>query len=80
MHWFDMDMEVTDERGNIVYAKNNLLGNDGHVLLPNNFAASPHAIFKNELSTATGKYKAYIKIYDRIGKGYASQIAYFTII
>ena len=79
LNWFDIDMEVTDPDGNIIFSKAGMLGEAGHLALENNRAVSPYGSLTNTIDLEPGKYKFMLTIYDRLGKGKSSQIAYFTL-
>lgn len=78
-HWFDIDMEVIGPRGDIILSRQGLLGENGHVLLPNDTASSPYGIFSTTEELEPGIYKMKLTIYDRIGKGKASITKPFTL-
>lgn len=79
LNWFDINMEITDPDGNIVLSDTAMLGEAGHIALDNNRAQSPYGSCTNTADLEPGKYKFKLTIYDRLGKGRASQSAYFTI-
>lgn len=77
--WMDMDLAVTDMDNNIIFSADSLLGDAGHVALENGVASSPYASYNTDSSMAPGKYRIKIKIYDRLGKGRATQSAVFEL-
>ena len=72
MHWLEMDLEVTDEGGNIILDAKEMLGENGHLKLEGGYAASPYGTFKTTGELEPGKYKMKLTIYDRIGNGKAT--------
>ncbi len=78
-HWFDIDLEVTGPKGEVVLSEKGLLGEKGHVFLPNDTAGSPYGIFSTTEGLEPGIYKMKLTIYDRIGKGKASVVKSFTL-
>jgi len=79
LHWIDMDMEITGPDGTVVLAANNLLGENGHLTLENNYAPTPYATFSTTTDLTPGKYKFKAVIYDKVGSGKATQTATFTL-
>jgi len=79
LNWIEMDMEVRDPNGNIIFSEKGMLGENGHVNLPNNMATSPYGTFYTTTDLAPGKYKMTLTIYDKVGGGKASQSATFTL-
>jgi len=78
-NWFDIDVEITGPDGTIVLSETGLLGDGGRLALENNIASSPEGTFTSTPEMAAGEYKFKITIYDRIGKGRATQTATFTL-
>ena len=78
-NWFDLDVEITGPDGTIVLSETGLLGDGGRLALENNIASSPEGTFTSTPEMTAGKYKFKITIYDRIGKGRATQTATFTL-
>jgi len=79
LNWFDIDVEITGPDGNILLSETGLLGDGGHLALENDIASSPEGTFSSTPEMAPGKYKFKMTIYDRIGKGRATQTASFTL-
>jgi len=79
LNWFDMDMEITGPDETVILSQTEMLGDAGHLALDNNRASSPYATCYNTSELTPGKYKFTIRIYDKIGKGTATQNAFFTI-
>lgn len=79
LNWFDIDVEITDPAGGILMSETGLLGDGGHIALENDIASSPEGTFTTTPEMATGKYKFKVTIYDRIGKGKATQTATFNL-
>ena len=78
LNWFELDMEIIGPDDVILLSKTGLLGDAGHVALVNDMAKSPYATCSTS-DLAPGKYKFKLTIYDRIGKGKATQNAFFTL-
>jgi len=70
-HWIDMDVEIKDDEDNVVFAQEQMLGENGKVKLENNTAGNPYAEWHTTPDIKTGTYKFRIKIYDKIGNGQA---------
>ncbi len=79
LNWFDIDVEITGPDGNILLSETGLLADGGHLALENDIASSPEGTFSSTPEMAPGKYRFKITIYDRIGKGRATQTASFTL-
>lgn len=79
LNWFDMDMTITGPGDREIVSANNMLGEEGHINLPNNHAASPYASYENTSDLAPGTYQFTIIIYDKIGTGKAKMTAKFII-
>ena len=79
LNWFDLDVAITGPDGSMVLEETGLLGDGGHLALENNIASSPEGTFTSTPEMAAGKYKFKIIIYDRIGKGRATQTATFKL-
>ena len=79
LHWFDMDMEVSDQDGNVLLNQTGMLGDNGHLELENGMAATPYATFSPNETLEPGAYKIKVRIYDRVGKGKASVTKSFTL-
>jgi hypothetical protein len=79
LHWFDMDLEVLDEDGNVVFSQTEMLGDNGHLKLENGIAGTPYATFSPNESMDAGKYRMKVHIYDRVGDGKATVTKSFTL-
>lgn len=79
LNWFDIDMKITAPDETVILEKTGMLGDAGHIVLENNRASSPYATCSTTTDLAPGKYKFTITIYDKIGKGTATQNAFFTL-
>ncbi|MBN2762477.1 MAG: hypothetical protein JXR41_05270 [Bacteroidales bacterium] len=79
LNWFDMDMEITGPDETVIFSQTGMLGDAGHIALENNRAAAPYATCLTTAELDPGKYKFTITIYDKIGKGTATQNAFFTL-
>lgn len=78
-NWFDMDMEVIGPDDAIVISETGLLGDGGHLDLENNTASSPYASYTTTSEMKPGEYKFKVTIYDKVGKGRATQTASFKL-
>ncbi|MCK4870743.1 MAG: hypothetical protein KAS93_06510 [Gammaproteobacteria bacterium] len=79
LNWFDMNVQVKGPDGKIIMAKENLLGDKGHIALANDIARTPHGIFVTTQKLQPGSYTIKITIFDKIGKGSASKSTTFTL-
>lgn len=79
LNWFDMDIRVSDPDGTEINSGESLLGESGHIALPENYAKSPYASFQTDESMKSGKYKFTVTIYDRIGQGKATVSVFFNL-
>ncbi len=79
LNWFDMDIHISDPDGIEMYSGKSVLGESGHIALPENYAKSPYAFFQTDESMKSGKFKFTITIYDRIGQGKATLSAFFNL-
>jgi hypothetical protein len=77
-HWYDMDVKVTGPDGHVVLSGQDVLGEAGHVALPDGVADTPYA---NMSSTGAplGKYIFTITIRDKIGGASATVSREFVI-
>lgn len=79
LNWFDMDIEVKDPQGKVILSKQQMLGERGHVALPDDTAESPFGVFVTNSSLAPGRYQIKLTIYDKIGKTSASKSTTFIL-
>lgn len=79
LNWFDMDMEIEDPNGDVILSQDSMLGEEGHLNLPNNVASSPYAVFITNTELEPGRYKFKLTIYDKLGVGKASKSVPFTL-
>ncbi|MBN1683908.1 MAG: hypothetical protein JW855_00470 [Gammaproteobacteria bacterium] len=79
LNWFDMDLQVKDPDGKVLLEKKAVLGNKGHIALPDDIVPSPHAVFVTSSKLKPGKYTFSITIYDKIGKGSVSKSTTFIL-
>ena len=77
--WLDMDLEIINMEGEVVFSSNELLGENGKVELEGGFAGSPYATYSTTEAMAPGEFKFKLKIYDRLGKGRASVSTTFEL-
>ena len=79
LNWFDLDMEIIGPDGAVVLSETGLLGDGGHLDLENNRASSPYGSYTSTTELQPGAYKFKMTIYDKIGKGTATQTASFKL-
>jgi hypothetical protein len=79
LNWFDMDLQVSGPDGKVVLEKKALLGNAGHAALADDTAGSPYAIFSTTPKLPAGAYSVKLTIYDKVGKGSASETRTVTL-
>jgi len=79
LNWFDLDMEVTNEADSLILDQKGLLGEGGHIDLPDNIAESPYGIFSTSSVLRPGKYRIKLTITDKIGSGKASSSSTFVL-
>lgn len=70
LHRFDMDVTVEDADGNTLIRTDDILGDNGHLRLPDGIAESPYTLI-NTADLGPGQYQVQLTIYDRIGSGRA---------
>lgn len=79
-HKFDMDMEVSDGKGKLLGKKEGLLGAGGNIALAKDVAESPYgSIDTNVVKLDPGDYTIKLTIYDKIGKGRATESKTFKL-
>jgi hypothetical protein len=77
---FDLDMEVKEGNGKLLGAKKGLLGEGGHIALPNDIAKTPYASLDTSVTKLKpGTYTMQLTIRDLIGGGSATESTNFTI-
>jgi hypothetical protein len=79
LNWFDMDLQVSTPDGKVIFEKKQLLGDTGHAALTNDTANSPYAIFSTTPKLPAGAYVIKLTIYDKVGKGSASESKTITL-
>lgn len=79
LHKFEMSVEVTDSDGKVIYSQSDMLGENGHVLLPNNVAVSPYGVFNSSTDMVSGRYLFKLTIIDKIGTGKVSKTVTFNL-
>ena len=77
--WLDMDLEISDSNGEVVFSRTELLGENGKVALEGGIAGSPYATYSTTEDMEPGEFKFKLKIYDRLGKGKASVSSSFEL-
>jgi hypothetical protein len=78
-HLFDIDMTVKNSEGETVFQKENMLGENGHTLLPDDIAKSPYGMFYSSIEMEAGVYRMTLTIYDKIGNERVSVTKPFTL-
>lgn len=76
---FEMSVEVTDSDGKLVYSQSDMLGENGHVLLPNDIAVSPYGVFNSSTDMVSGRYLFKLTIFDKVGTGKLSKTVTFNL-
>ena len=79
LNWFDMDMEVKDPNGNVILSRQGMVGEKGHVAIPNDIASSPYAVFTTSTRLQPGNYRFKLIIHDKVGGGSVSKSATFIL-
>jgi hypothetical protein len=78
-HAFDIDMEVKGPDGEIVIARKDMLGEEGHIVLDDDIAGSPYATFFSTITNAPGAYTMQVTIRDKIGNAQVSVTKQFAL-
>jgi len=80
LHHFDMDMQIKNSTRRVISSKRGLLGEEGHLLLPDDIAERPSgSINTNVVSLQPGQYSIKLTIYDKVGGGRATSSKTFTL-
>lgn len=79
LNWFDINMQLTDVDGDVVMHKEHMLGDKGHINLPDNRASYPYVMVHTHPSMSRGEYELQVTIYDEIGIGKATVTKIFTL-
>lgn len=77
LNWFDLDLEVKDSSGEVVFLQQGLMGANGHVNIQNNILPSPYGTFAANMEP--GDYTVKLTIYDKVSGGRASKSKPFTV-
>ena len=80
MNRFDMDVEIVNPDGKIVYSEKEVLGFKGWRNLKDNIATTPTALFTIGSSYPSGIYTFKVTIYDKVGKGSATVSETFEVV
>lgn len=75
----DLDIEVKGPDGEIISAKSDILGEEGHANLENNTAESPIGTFNTTPELESGEYTIELTVKDKVGKSRASRRKTFTL-
>lgn len=71
-HWFDMNVQVVGPNDQIVLEQEDLLGENGHIVLPDDMAASPYGLFNTSDQLDVGGYTMEVTIIDKVSGGTAN--------
>jgi S1-C subfamily serine protease len=77
--WFDLDMLVTGPGGQVVLEQKDLLGENGHVILPGAVAESPYGIFETSVAMEPGDYKMTLTLRDKVAGTAVPVVRPFTL-
>lgn len=66
----ELDVEIKGPDKKIIFSRNNMLGEKGHVYMPGNRAREPFASYNIPQDGQTGKYLFKIKISDLVSRKY----------
>ena len=78
---FDLDIQIKDSQGEVIGAQEGVLGDQGHIALPNDIAKSPVG-FVDATTTEKlepGEYTIEITVRDKIGGDSVSRSKTFTL-
>lgn len=79
-HSFNIDMQVEDPDGKVIFDQQELLGEQGQgIELANNTAESPYGYFKTTPQMKPGEYTLTLTIYDDIGGGSVTKTETVTL-
>lgn len=78
-HLFDIDIKVKNSDGKLIFQKEKMLGENGHILLENDIAKSPYGIFYTSIKMESGVYHMTMTIYDKISGEQVSVTKPFTL-
>lgn len=70
LNWMELDVDISGPDKKIIFSKQNMLGDKGHVNLPGNMARAPFASYTIPNDAKPGKYNFKIKISDKVSKKY----------
>ena len=77
-NWIEIDIEVKDSSGNIVFSEQDMLGEEGHVSLENDVASAPYGVISTD-ELGSGKHIMKETIRDKIGSGKITSSIEFTL-
>ena len=78
-HRLDMDLEIKNADREIIFEQSDILGEAGVTELEQGIADTPYGTFHSGADLPTGKYTIKLTIHDKVGGGYVSQKASFTL-
>jgi hypothetical protein len=69
LNWMDLDLVVKGPDGAVILDEKELLGEAGHIDMPDNTAKSPVGSFYTTDELEPGDYVIKVTLYDKVGKG-----------
>ena len=75
----DIDLQVKDPEGEVIFMQKDMLGEEGHVNLENNIANSPYGSFSSTEELEPGRYTIKVRVRDEVGGGSTSKSKTFTL-
>lgn len=76
---FDMDMLVTGPNDEVILDQKSMLGENGHLDLPNDTAESPYGIFTSSEALTAGEYSIKLTVTDKVDNGSATRSSTFNL-
>ena len=80
LHWFDLDMIITDMEGNQLLKEEGILSGNGKADLKDDIAVSPYATYKPTSQVLPGNYIMELTIYDMVNGNEGTISDTFTIL
>lgn len=78
-HRFDININVKDSTGKLIFEKEDMLAENGHLALENDIAKSPYGIFYSSVELDAGPYNLTLTIIDKIGNQKVSVTKAFSL-
>jgi hypothetical protein len=69
-HKIDLELQLQDPNGQMLYSRRGLLGATGHKNLPGNRATAPYAAITTRTAWSPGNYTVIFTLRDLVGRGY----------